>query len=147
MSISFLIIFEVIIKWDRPISFAGDRDIDRLSDLSLGSSVFIDAIPVDVPSVVSKVHKPSPPLTKTSMLGPPDILHRSVIVGQKLAEADGSCRSGSPVSVEKCRSPPVEQTLLQELHRQLSDIASSSASFGTPALTRRVIILIKFSFH
>lgn len=108
---------------------ADDRDIDRLSDLSLGSGVFIEAPPLDAPSMLSKVHKPSPPLTKASVLGPPDLLHRAVIVGQKLAEADGSCRPESPVSVEKCRSPSAEQA---------SDNTSSNSSFGTPALTRRV---------
>ena len=116
-----------------------DKELDRLSDLSLGSSVFLDA---DVPPATSsKPHKPSPPAAKPTVIGPPDLLHRAVVVGQKLAEADPTLRSESPVSLEKKHLvAPAEHAVANNVHRSLSEhpVPVTSTSFGTPALARRV---------
>ena len=107
-----------------------DREMDRLSNLSLGSNVFINTATIEVSSFPPKVQKSSPSLTKSSGLGPPDLLHRGDVVGQKLAEAD---RSESPVSMEKNRMMPTGRAVPCEIPATMSN-----ATFSTPALTRRV---------
>jgi len=113
--------------------------MDQLSNLSLGSNVFINTATTETSLFPHKIQKSSPPLTKSSGLGTPDLLHRSDIVGQKLAEAD---RSESPVSMEKNRLQPTGRSVPCEIPSTTSNV-----SFSTPALTRRVGLSSLFAFQ